>query len=151
MCSLSASAVNFSFRCRLLKSSRFICMLVCLETNICRMSPNISAVVYNFAFVKPSFRCIICLHQPPSLRGLASRAVLHLTFNIDQFKFTREITYDQFAYIASSNDFLLNRLITVTYLTLKCQFTKETMKTKVSLLLHRSHYVRSWNVVRKLI
>jgi hypothetical protein len=97
VCSLSASAVNCSFRCRLLKSWRIICMLVCLEKNISRMSPNISAVVYNFAFVKPSLRCNICLHEPPSLRGLASRAVLHFTFNIDQFKFTRDITYDQFA------------------------------------------------------
>ena len=66
-------------------------MLVCLETNISRMSPNISAVVYNFVFVKPSFRCNICLHQLPSLRGLASRVVYHFTYKIDQFKFTREI------------------------------------------------------------
>jgi len=36
--SLSFSAVNCNFGCRLLKSSRVICMLVWLDGNISRMS-----------------------------------------------------------------------------------------------------------------
>ena len=36
--SLSASAVNCSFGFRLIKSSRIMCMLVWLESNISRMS-----------------------------------------------------------------------------------------------------------------
>jgi len=45
--------------------------------------------------------CILCLRQPPSLRGLALQAVFHFTFISDQFELTRDITHDQ--YVVNSN------------------------------------------------
>jgi hypothetical protein len=70
--------------------------------------------------------CNLCLRQPPSVRGLASQAVFHLTFNIENFKLSPEITYDQFEYAVRSNQVPVQNLIPDTYPILSRRFTHET-------------------------
>jgi hypothetical protein len=58
-------------------------------------------------------------------RGLASQAVFHCTFNINQFKLTRGITYDQYVYVVNSNTVPFQKLAPDTYLTLSCDFIRQ--------------------------
>lgn len=67
----------------------------------------------------------ICLFQPPSLRGLASHVVFHLTFNVGQFELTRETTYGQFLHVVNSNKFPYQKLFPDSYPTLNCDFIRK--------------------------
>jgi hypothetical protein len=64
--------------------------------------------------------CNLCLRQPPSLRGLASQAVFHLMFDIEQLELSHETTCDQFVH---SKQVPLQNLIPNSYPKLNCRFT----------------------------
>jgi len=78
--------------------------------------------------------CNICLRQPPSLRGLTSQAVFHLTFNIENFKLSPDTTYDLFEYAVRSNRVPIQNLIPNSFPILNLMFTHESNSV---LNLHR--------------
>jgi hypothetical protein len=84
-----------------------------------------------------SCMCNICLRQPPSLRRLASQAVFHVRYNIDQFELTAETLYDNYKFAADSKKVSFSKLVPVTFPTLHCNLPKlkllSAMKTFTSL------------------
>jgi len=72
-----------------------------------------------------SCRCNVFLRQAPSLRSLASYTVLHLTFNLTEFKLTHRTLYHQFVYAAESDIVPVDKLIPPTFPKLQCTFMQD--------------------------
>jgi len=72
-----------------------------------------------------SCRYIQCPRQPTALKGLASYAVFHFTFNVDQFTLTSKTLYKQYQYAVDSNNVPDHKLIPHKFPLLKCDFVRQ--------------------------
>jgi len=68
----------------------------------------------------PSCKCNVCLRQAASLRRLASYTVLHLTFNLLEFKLTGRTLHHQYLHAVKSGIVPFDRLIPITFPKLQC-------------------------------
>ena len=76
------------------------------ESRICKrcMSSVDPRSYYDFGRRKPEeCTCTVCYNQPPSLKSAASEIMFRLIFNIKKFRFDRDMTYDQYIYVAQHN------------------------------------------------
>jgi hypothetical protein len=72
-----------------------------------------------------SWKCNLCLLQPPSLRSLASQTVFHLTCNVKQYELHRDTTYNKYVYTVNSNEIPYHNLVPNSYPTLNCDFIRQ--------------------------
>jgi len=92
----------------------------CLEEFRLILQPFVGNCTYG-----RSCGCNVCLRQPPSLRGLASNTVFHLTFNLSEFALTSRTLYHQYLYAVESNIFPEDRLVPLTFSRLQCTFVRD--------------------------
>ena len=71
-----------------------------------------------------SCKCHVCLRQSPSLRGLASYAVFHITNNLFEFTLSSETLYHHYVRAVKSEIVPAERLIPTTFPHLRCTFAR---------------------------
>ena len=72
-----------------------------------------------------SCECNVCLRHSPSLRGLASNTVFHLTFNLSEFALTSRTLYPKYLYAVESYIVPDDRLVPLTFSRLQCTFVRD--------------------------
>jgi len=71
-----------------------------------------------------SYRCHVCLRQPPSLRSLASYTVFHISNNLSEFTISSETLYQHYVRAVESNIVPVDRLIPDSFPYLRCTFAR---------------------------
>jgi hypothetical protein len=104
----------------LLKVGEQISYAITVLTNLNKYSNRLSAII---TLNVPAD--VICLRQPPALKGLVSYMIFHLTFNVDQFTLTSRTLYKQYQHAVHSNIVPNQKLIPHAFSLLKCDFLRQ--------------------------
>jgi hypothetical protein len=66
--------------------------------------------------------CHVCIRQPPTLKGTASRVVLHLLYNLPELTLSHDTTYPHYVFVVNNRPLPIAKLVPLDYNTLDVIF-----------------------------